>query len=141
MKIFFGLVLLLLSGCAAADPSAEVGRVLHEMNEAYKNKDLDGFMSFVGDDYQGNRADFQLAVENDFAGFEGVEYRTSVFKTKVDQENGIYETSVYFYRTAKSYRYGIDNQSGETFLTFRKDRDGLKLIDMSYPALYGLIVP
>ena len=141
MKKYFCLVLLLLSGCATVDPSLEVEEVMREMNLAYKNKDLDGFMSFVSTDYQNNRADFQLAVENDFAGFEGVEYRTSVFKTKVEKETGIYKASVYFYRTAKSYRYGVDHQSGETFLTFLKNRDGLKLIHMSSPALYGLIVP
>lgn len=141
MKFLLYFVLLLLSGCATLDPSEEAEQVLHEMNQAYKNKELDRFMSFVSPDYQGNRADFQLAVENDFAGFTGVEYRTSVFQTRVDKETGIYNVSVYYYRIARSPRYGIDNQSGETFLTFLKNQDGLKLVNMSYPALYGLIVP
>ena len=83
----------------------------------------------------------RLAVENDFAGFAEVEYRTSVFRTDIDEYTGDYKAFVYFFRAARSPRYGIDNQSGETVLTFSKDKDGLKLIKMPEPPLYGLIVP
>ena len=135
------LFLFLLSGCALLDPSAEVGKTLNKMNQAYRNKELDTFMSYVSPDYQGKRDDFQIAVENDFAGFFEVEYRTSVFKTDIDEKTGDYRASVYYFRTARSNRYGIDNQSGETVLTFSKDENGLKLVKMPDPPLYGLIVP
>ena len=134
-------LVLLLSGCALFDPSAEVGQTLARMNQAYKEKDLDAFMALVDTNYQGNRDNFQIAVENDFAGFLEVDYRTSVFQTTIDEETGVYRASVYFVRTARSPRYGIDNQSGETVLTFSKDEDGLKLIKMPDPPLYGLIIP
>ena len=141
MKLFTFLFFVLLSGCAAVDPSVEVGQTLHHMNQAYKNKDLDGFMHFISPVYQGNRDDLRIAVENDFAGFTEVDYETSVFQTSVNEQTGIYRSAVYYFRTAKSPRYGIDNQSGETVLTFSKDEDGLKLIKMPDPVLYGLIIP
>lgn len=141
MKAFFLSVFLLLGGCAIFDPSAEVGKTLSRMNQAYQDKNLDAFMGLISPDYQGNRDNLRIAVENDFAGFVGVEYRTSVFQTKIDEKTGDYTASVYFFRTVRSPRYGTDNQSGEAVLTFSKNKDGLKLIKMSEPALYGLIVP
>ncbi|MBR1778248.1 MAG: hypothetical protein IJ752_06670 [Alphaproteobacteria bacterium] len=141
MKLLALLFFVLLSGCALIDPSSEVGRTLHQMNQAYKDKDLDAFMSFVSPEYEGSRNNLQIAVENDFAGFTEVDYRTSVFQTLIDEQTGVYNASVYFFRTARSPRYGIDNQSGETVLTFSKDENGLKLIRMPEPALYGLILP
>ena len=141
MKHLALFLFFLLSGCALFDPSAEVGKTLNKMNQAYRNKELDTFMSYVSPDYQGKRDDFQIAVENDFAGFLEVEYRTSVFKTDIDEKTGDYRASVYYFRTARSNRYGTDNQSGETVLTFSKDENGLKLVKMPDPPLYGLIVP
>lgn len=141
MKGFILAFLLLVSGCAILDPSVEVGRVLSKMNQAYQDKDLDMFMAQVGSDYLGNRDNLKIAVENDFAGFAEVEYRTSVFQTQIDERTGDYKASVYFFRTLRSPRYGTDNQSGETVLMFSKNKDGLKLIKMSDPALYGLIIP
>lgn len=98
-------------------------------------------MHFVSPEYDGKRDLLQIAVENDFAGFSDVDYRTSVFQTLIDPQTGVYRASVYYFRSAKSPRYGVDNQSGETTLTFVKDENGLKLIKMPDPGLYGLIVP
>ena len=140
--ILFSLLLSgLLSGCAIFDPSVEVVKTLSRMNQAYQNKELDTFMSYVSPKYQGKRDDFKIAVENDFAGFTEVEYRTSVFQTTIDKETGDYQASVYYFRTARAPRYGIDNQSGEIVLTFSRDGKRLKLVKMPNPPLYGLIVP
>ena len=141
MKHLILLFSLLLSGCLLLDPAAEVGQTLHYMNQAYKDKELETFMSYVSPDYQGNRDNLQIAVENDFAGFTDVDYRTSVFQTSVNEDTGDYRASVYYFRTARSPRYGVDNQSGETVLIFHKDKDGLKLTKMPEPPLYGLIIP
>ncbi len=141
MKKVFFLIFALLAGCAIIDPSAEVSRTLNQMNQAYKDKDIERFMLFISPRYEGKRDQLRLAVENDFAGFSDVDYRTSVFQTLIDPQTGIYKSSVYFFRSARSPRYGVDNQSGETVLTFVKDDNGLKLINMPDPGLYGLIVP
>ena len=141
MKKVFFLIFALLAGCAIIDPSAEVSRTLNQMNQAYKDKNIEQFMHFVSPEYDGKRDLLQIAVENDFAGFSDVDYRTSVFQTLIDPQTGVYRASVYYFRSAKSPRYGVDNQSGETTLTFVKDENGLKLIKMPDPGLYGLIVP
>ncbi|MBQ8346497.1 MAG: hypothetical protein IJY17_02755 [Alphaproteobacteria bacterium] len=141
MKKIVFLFFILLAGCAIVDPSAEVSRTLNQMNQAYKDKNIEQFMHFVSPEYDGKRDLLQIAVENDFAGFSDVDYRTSVFQTLIDPQTGVYRASVYYFRSAKSPRYGIDNLSGETMLTFVKDEDGLKLIKMPDPGLYGLIVP
>ena len=141
MKRLTLLFSLLLSGCLLLDPSSEVGQTLSQMNQAYKDKDIDTFMKFVSSEYQGNRDNLQIAVENDFAGFSDVEYRTSVFQTSVDEKTGDYQASIYYFRTARSPRYGVYNQSGETVFTFHKNKNGLKLTKMPEPPLYGLIVP
>ncbi len=141
MKKIVFLFFVLLAGCAVVDPSAEVSRTLNQMNQAYKDKNIEQFMSFIGSGYDGKRDLLQIAVENDFAGFSDVDYRTSVFQTLIDPQTGVYRASVYYFRSAKSPRFGIDNLSGETMLTFVKDEDGLKLIKMPDPGLYGLIVP
>ena len=141
MKKIVFLLFILLAGCAIVDPSAEVSRTLNQMNQAYKDKNIEQFMHFVSPEYDGKRDLLQIAVENDFAGFSDVDYRTSVFQTLIDPQTGVYRASVYYFRSAKSPRYGVDNQSGETTLTFVKDENGLKLIKMPDPGLYGLIVP
>lgn len=141
MKKIVFLFFILLAGCAIVDPSAEVSRTLNQMNQAYKDKNIEQFMHFVSPEYDGKRDLLQIAVENDFTGFSDVDYRTSVFQTLIDPQTGVYRASVYYFRSAKSPRYGIDNLSGETMLTFVKDEDGLKLIKMPDPGLYGLIVP
>ncbi|MBP3403620.1 MAG: hypothetical protein J6L82_06910 [Alphaproteobacteria bacterium] len=141
MKKIVFLFFILLAGCAIVDPSAEVSRTLNQMNQAYKDKNIEQFMHFVSPEYDGKRDLLQIAVENDFAGFSDVDYRTSVFQTLIDPQTGVYRASVYYFRSAKSPRYGVDNQSGETTLTFVKDENGLKLIKMPDPGLYGLIVP
>ncbi len=141
MKKIVFLFFILLAGCAVVDPSAEVSRTLNQMNQAYKDKNIEQFMHFVSPEYDGKRDLLQIAVENDFAGFSDVDYRTSVFQTLIDPQTGVYRASVYYFRSAKSPRYGVDNQSGETTLTFVKDENGLKLIKMPDPGLYGLIVP
>lgn len=141
MKKIVFLFFILLAGCAIVDPSAEVSRTLNQMNQAYKDKNIEQFMHFVSPEYDGKRDLLQIAVENDFAGFSDVDYRTSVFQTLIDPQTGVYRASVFYSRSARSPRYGIDNQSGETTLTFVKDKDGLKLVKMPDPELYGLIVP
>lgn len=141
MKKIVFLFFILLAGCAIVDPSAEVSRTLNQMNQAYKDKNIEQFMHFVSPEYDGKRDLLQIAVENDFAGFSDVDYRTSVFQTLIDPQTGVYRASVYYFRSAKSPRYGVDNQSGETTLTFVKDENGLKLIKMPDLGLYGLIVP
>ena len=141
MKKIVFLFFILLAGCAIVDPSAEVSRTLNQMNQAYKDKNIEQFMHFISPEYDGKWDLLQIAVENDFAGFSDVDYRTSVFQTLIDPQTGVYRASVYYFRSAKSPRYGIDNLSGETMLTFVKDEDGLKLIKMPDPGLYGLIVP
>ena len=141
MKRIFLLFFVLVCGCAIVDPSVEVSQTLNRMNQAYKDKEIDQFMNFISPQYQGKRDELRIAVENDFAGFSDVDYRTSVFQTLIDPQTGVYRASVYYFRSAKSPRYGVDNQSGETVLTFTKDENGLKLIDMPKPGLYGLIFP
>lgn len=141
MKKVVFLLFVLLAGCAVVDPSAEVSRTLNQMNQAYKDKNIEQFMFFISPEYDGKRDQLQIAVENDFAGFSDVDYRTSVFQTLIDPQTGVYRASIYYFRSAKSPRYGIDNQSGETTLTFIKDENGLKLVKMPDPGLYGLIIP
>ena len=110
MKKIVFLFFILLAGCAIVDPSAEVSRTLNQMNQAYKDKN----------------------IEQKYRKKDG---------TLIDPQTGVYRASVYYFRSAKSPRYGVDNQSGETTLTFVKDENGLKLIKMPDPGLYGLIVP
>ena len=141
MKKLIFLLFVLLAGCAVVDPSAEVSRTLNQMNQAYKDKNIEQFMFFISPEYDGKRDQLQIAVENDFAGFSDVDYRTSVFQTLIDPQTGVYRASIYYFRSAKSPRYGIDNQSGEATLTFIKDENGLKLVKMPDPGLYGLIIP
>lgn len=141
MKKVVFLLFVLLAGCAVIDPSAEVSRTLNQINQAYKDKNIEQFMFFISPEYDGKRDQLQIAVENDFAGFSDVDYRTSVFQTLIDPQTGVYRASIYYFRSAKSPRYGIDNQSGETTLTFIKDENGLKLVKMPDPGLYGLIIP
>lgn len=141
-KIFFPLFFV-LAGCATiVSPETEVTQTLSAMNQAYRDKDADLFMSFVSPEYRGKRDEFQIAVENDFAGFSQVDCRMSVFQVLIDPETGIYTASVYYSRTARSPRFGADSRGGDAVLTFTKDeKNGLRLIEMSSPAPYGLISP
>ncbi len=136
------LAVMILSGCAAVRYDTAADGVLRKMNAAYANRDVDAFMQNISPDFTGNINDLKLAVENDFVGFVSVSFNTYVAETEFDKEARIVRAKVLFLRSAKSARFGSDNQSGETTLTFDVDENGdLKLRDMPYPALYGLITP
>lgn len=136
------LTVMILSGCAAVRYDTAADGVLRKMNAAYANRDIDAFMQNISPDFMGNVNDLKLAVENDFVGFVSVDYNTYVAETEFDKESRIVRAKVLFLRSAKSARLGTDNQSGETTLEFDVDEKGdLKLRDMPYPALYGLITP
>lgn len=136
------LTVMILSGCAAVRYDTAADGVLRKMNAAYANRDIDAFMQNISPDFMGNVNDLKLAVENDFVGFVSVDYNTYVAETEFDKESRIVRAKVLFLRSAKSARLGTDNQSGETTLEFDVDENGnLKLRDMPYPALYGLITP
>lgn len=136
------LTVMILSGCAAVRYDTAADGVLRKMNAAYANRDIDAFMQNISPDFAGNVNDLKLAVENDFVGFVSVDFNTYVAETEFDKESRIVRAKVLFLRSAKSARFGSDNQSSETTLTFDVDENGvLKLRDMPYPALYGLITP
>lgn len=136
------LAAMILSGCAAVRYDTAADGVLRKMNAAYANRDIDAFMQNISPDFMGNVNDLKLAVENDFVGFVSVDFNTYVAETEFDKESRIVRAKVLFLRSAKSARLGTDNQSGETTLEFDVDEKGdLKLRDMPYPALYGLITP
>ena len=136
------LTVMILSGCAAVRYDTAADGVLRKMNAAYANRDVDAFMQNISPDFMGNVNDLKLAVENDFVGFVSVDFNTYVAETEFDKESRIVRAKVLFLRSAKSARLGTDNQSGETTLEFDVDEKGdLKLRDMPYPALYGLITP
>lgn len=136
------LTVMILSGCAAVRYDTAADGVLRKMNAAYANRDIDAFMQNISPDFMGNVNDLKLAIENDFVGFVSVDFNTYVAETEFDKESRIVRAKVLFLRSAKSARLGTDNQSGETTLEFDVDEKGdLKLRDMPYPALYGLITP
>ena len=136
------LAVMILGGCAAVRYDNAADGVLRKMNAAYANRDVDAFIQNISPDFTGNVNDLKLAVENDFVGFVSVDFNTYVAEAVFDKENRIVRAKVLFLRSAKSARFGTDNQSGETTLTFDVDENGdLKLLDMPYPALYGLITP
>lgn len=136
------LTVMILSGCAAVRYDTAADGVLRKMNAAYANRDIDAFMQNISPDFAGNVNDLKLAVENDFVSFVSVDFNTYVAETEFDKESRIVRAKVLFLRSAKSARLGTDNQSGETTLEFDVDEKGdLKLRDMPYPALYGLITP
>lgn len=135
-------IAMILSGCAAVRYDTAADGVLRQMNAAYVNRDIDAFMQNISPNFAGNVNDLKLAVENDFVGFTSVDFNTYVAETEFDKESRIVRAKVLFLRSAKSARLGTDNQSGETTLEFDVDENGgLKLRDMPYPALYGLITP
>ena len=136
------LTVMILSGCAAVRYDTAADGVLRKKNAAYANRDIDAFMQNISPDFSGNVNDLKLAVENDFVGFVSVDFNTYVAETEFDKESRIVRAKVLFLRSAKSARLGTGNQSGETTLEFDVDEKGdLKLRDMPYPALYGLITP
>lgn len=139
--LFFGL----LAGCAAVtepDYTYKTENALIDMNMAYQEKDADAFMAMISPEYAGNLEELRLAVENDFAGFVSVDYNVSVLNTVYHETTGRYTAAVFYSRSAKSPRYGVANRSGEAFLEFETDENGLfKLVKMSEPPLYGLIAP
>lgn len=144
MKKFFAPLFLLplIAACAVVDPSEEVGRTLETMNQAYRDKDVATFMGLVSKNYDGERDELKIAVENDFAGFAAVDYSTSVARTVIDGKTGVYSAKVSFTRSARSKRLGTDRRAGDAYMAFEKDDGGtLRLLQMSKPELYGLIAP
>lgn len=143
--LLFGILVLCLSGCASVRNYRNhkaVTEALEQMNQAYRDKNVEAFMNVVSPSYRGDRDSLKTAVENDFAGLVGVTYATTPLEVTENEESGNVSAYVLFSRYADSARFGHYNENGEVLLKFKYEPDGaLKLTEMPSPPLYGLIIP
>lgn len=136
-KLILTVLTICLSACSSTPKTAV--SVLEGFNRAYETKNVDAFMANISERFQGNRDDLKLAVENDFAAFDKIEYRTDIGDVEM-AENKVF-AEVVFFRSARTAAGSVDNQSGRTTLGLIEEDGGLKLWKMPYPPLYGMIEP
>lgn len=141
---FLVMIIVLFPGCAAYEvrhAGDEINSVISLMNQAYRLKEIDVFMEHVSQNYDGDRMDLKISVENDFAAFVSIDYTTTIVDVVENEETHLYYVKVIYFRQVTSARFGNDNRNDETTLVFEKDGETYKLVSMPSPRLYGLIYP
>lgn len=135
------LILTALAVCltACSSTSDKTAALLAGFNRAYETKNVDAFMENVSASFRGNRDDLKTAVENDFAAFDRIEYRTDV--GEIEKTKNRVFAEIVFFRSARATSGAVDNQSGRTTLGLIDEDGVLKLWKMPYPPLYGMIEP
>ncbi|MCQ2914577.1 MAG: hypothetical protein MJ247_05225 [Alphaproteobacteria bacterium] len=119
-----------------------INNTILKMNEAIYNKDIDGFMSFFSELYDGDLKELRLAVENDVAAFHDIHYDINLNKFYEDKETGVIKAKLFYLRSAKTGYFGSESQNGETIIEFVKEgSDSLKVVKMKEPRVYGIIKP
>lgn len=115
-----------------------ISSVLDGMIEAYKNRDIREFMSYVGDDFAGDVDILKMAIQRDFSFFNNIDLRYVLNTLSADTDGKIFVTLTYN-RSLVSTRSGESfTDHGTTAFVFHPGPDHPLVYSMKNPLLFGL---
>lgn len=117
---------------------AVVKDALDRLTAAYQNENPAEFMSFVADDFAGDRTLLDRAIRKDFLLFDKI-YLRYILNNVVSDATGKVIASITFNRSVFSTRTGkILTDNGITEFTFKLGERSLRLWAMKLPLIFGL---
>ncbi|MBF0252660.1 MAG: hypothetical protein HQL29_02490 [Candidatus Omnitrophica bacterium] len=115
----------------------EVRRVFNSLLKSYMNEDQTTFMSFVSDDFEGDLGALEDAIDDDMRFFENIVINPTI--SRVVKQGAEYELYFTFYRRLENASSGgILTDSSSSFMRFKKNEDGVKLVAMAAPLIFGV---
>jgi len=119
-----------------------VREVLDNLISAYSSRNASGFMSFVADDFTGDRTMLDRAVRKDFSSFTNIDIRYTFNNVTADATGRMIYASVTFTRSHTVIKTNKQAEiRGSTDFVFRMANNTLLLTSMKKPLLFGLSGP
>jgi hypothetical protein len=116
-----------------------VREVLDNLISAYSSRNASGFMSFVADDFTGDRTMLDRDVRKDFSSFTNIDIRYTFNNVTADSTGRMIYASVTFTRSHTIIKTNRQAEvRGSTEFIFRKVNNTLMLAGMKKPFLFGL---
>lgn len=122
------------------DVGDEARKALEQLVAAYQREDQTAFFRGVSDDFQGNRSAFEEAVARDFRLLDNIRLQPVISRVaRMDRNVEVYLT---FNRQVLSSTSGqLVKDAAATTATFSRTADGLKLVRLTAPVLFGVTDP
>jgi len=119
-----------------------VQEVLDNLISAYSSGNASGFMSFVADDFAGDKTILDGAVRKDFSSFTNIDIRYTFNNVTVDSTGKMIYASVTFTRSHTVIKTNKQAEiRGSTDFVFRMVNNTLVLKSMGKPLVFGLSGP
>jgi hypothetical protein len=117
---------------------AALQEVLAGMTEAYRNREVARFMTFVAENFRGDTSSLERAIRKDFSYFDNIDLRITI-SGMVTDARGQTLVAVNFSRFLVSTRTGRSvNDRGLTEFTFIQGERGPRVLAMKNPLLFGM---
>lgn len=117
----------------------EVKQTLDSMIEAYKSRNVASFMSYVAEDYTGERTDLEWSVRKDFSNFNNIELRYTINNITIDSTGKFIQVALNFNRTYVDIKTGkAVKGSGQSILIFKLVDNKPRLYTMREKRLFGI---
>ena len=116
---------------------AEVIKVFRRMLKAYMEENFSEFMQYVSEDFYGDLNALEDGLEKDFRFFDNI--RINAHVRRVVKKGKEFELAFDFQRRMTSVKTGkILQDSSSSSMLFAQERDGVKLVEMSAPLIFGV---
>jgi len=117
---------------------AKVKETLDAMFAAYNNENLAKFMSYVGENFAGDKAILERAVKRDFDALSSINLRYTINNISAGAQGRIF-VSVTFSRMVIVNKTGAPaSDTGSTEFVFESSEGKLSLFSMKQPLMFGL---
>ncbi len=117
--------------------TSKIKETLDSMFDAYSNENSAKFMSYVSDDFAGDKDFLALAINKDFLALNDIKMRYTI-NNIASGPNGIY-VSINYNRSMLGAKSGqISSDNGITEMVFKFNGEKPMLYSMKKPLLFGL---
>ncbi len=119
-----------------------VREVLDNIIAAYSTGNTSGFMSYVGDDFAGDKTILDRAIRKDFSSFTNIDIRYTFNNVTADSTGRMIYASITFTRSHTVIKTNKQAEiRGSTDFVFRMVNNTLVLKSMGKPLVFGLSGP
>jgi hypothetical protein len=124
------------------DSRQMVKEALDSMIEAYTGRNASKFMSFVSDDFTGDKTILDRAVRKDFSVFTNIDIHYSLNNVTADTTGNMLSASANFHGTHTVIKTGnLAKSEGTTTLVFKVVNNKALLYSMKAPLIFGVSDP
>ncbi len=119
---------------------ADVLKVLNTLLQYYMQENLAGFMNYVSENFKGDLSALEEALEKDFRYFDNI--RIFISPVQFQKSGNEYKICFTFQRQLVSAKNGkLYKDSSITCAGFELEKEGLKLVELMEPLIFGVSEP